>query len=277
MRRLIFITILLCGGKTCLAQADVSPHLTFGNPSRAQADKAARTNYLLVTDEWACSYNADLGGPNWVSWRLSVDDLGHADRTGLDFIVDPDLPGDFPHITSALYVGSGFDKGHGCPSFDRAATRLRQKRTFSTANCLAQAPVLNRGWWSVIEDLRRELAKQGNVLFIIVGPAGSGGRGEAGYRLSIGTPDRRVTVPALCWAVWLVIPDRRGNPLTRVTRTTEVRAVIFRNDQVQPDDWHEALVSVDDVEQLVPDLDLFDLLPNDVERVLEAKRPAPLP
>jgi len=271
IRTLLLALAVLCAPHVLFAQASTSIHLTLGNPSQAKPDKSQRTNYLLVNEEWACSYNVETGGPNWVSWHLSIDDLGNADRAGLDFTVDPDLPDEFPAITGALYAGSGFDKGHGCPFADRTRTRAAGKRTFTTANCGPQAPVLNRGQIGVVEDLRREAARDGNELFIVIGPAGSGGRGEHGYRLSIGTAERRVNVPALWWASWISIPAKRGNALSRITKASEIHSVIFRNDQDQADNWRQATSTARDIEQLT-ELDLFDLLPDDVERALEIRR-----
>jgi hypothetical protein len=49
-----------------------SVHLTFGNPNGATADINQPNNYLMEKPEFTLSYNRDKGGPNWVSWHLSM-------------------------------------------------------------------------------------------------------------------------------------------------------------------------------------------------------------
>ena len=51
-----------------------------GNPSGAVHDPAAPdpSNYLMVKEEFALSYNSKLGTPNWVSYRLHKADMGRA-------------------------------------------------------------------------------------------------------------------------------------------------------------------------------------------------------
>src|SRR5664279_3874984 len=57
----------------------LSPNLKMGNPSGA-ASGGDKNNYLLVKTFYALSYNNAKGTPNWVSWRLSKDDIGSFPR-----------------------------------------------------------------------------------------------------------------------------------------------------------------------------------------------------
>src|SRR5436309_2701224 len=66
------------GGPPPVASADGYPHLKMGNPSGAKDDGTDRDNFLMKKEFFALSYNTSKGTPNWVSWRLVKDDLGHA-------------------------------------------------------------------------------------------------------------------------------------------------------------------------------------------------------
>jgi len=112
----IFLSVM--GG----AAGAESPHLKMGNPSNAMTKTRDRDNYLMEKPYFALSYNDSKGTPNWVSWRLTVADLGRAAR--YPFYPDQTLPGGFTRILPADYTGSGFDRGHMCPT-KTAAPRPR--------------------------------------------------------------------------------------------------------------------------------------------------------
>jgi endonuclease G len=260
------------------AQEAVSVHLTLGNPSQAVRNPAARDNYLVVHDEYCLSYNSSTGLANWVSWRLCADDIGSADRGGLDFSRDDELPESFPKIPVQLYNGSGLDKGHWCPSMDRSRRSKGQKMTFKSTNCGPQAPKLNRGPWGQHEGGRRDLAGQGKELYIVAGPAGRGGQGEKGFRLFLGrgvipwegdhAANNGFDVPAWCWATCVILDEKEGNDLRRVTKRTPTLAVIMPNVQTIAGKWQDFQRPIRDVEQLTG-LNLFDLVDEDVQEAIE--------
>ncbi|MDE2103069.1 MAG: DNA/RNA non-specific endonuclease [Patescibacteria group bacterium] len=260
------------------AQESVSLHLTLGNPSQAVAHPAARNNYLVIHEEYCASFNVSSGCCNWVSWHLCADDIGGADRGGLDFVRDDLLPEAFPKVTLQLYNGAGFDKGHGCPSKDRSKRAKSQRGTFRSTNLLAQAPKLNRGPWGQHEDHRRQLAGQGKELYIIVGPAGRGGLGAKSFRQSLGrieprwmvanASDNGFDVPAWCWSACVILDEKEGNDLDRVTKKTATLAVIMPNTQTISGKWQDFQETIHDIEELTG-LDLFDLVEGDVQDAIE--------
>ena len=124
-------------------QPALTEHLTLGNPSGATTDPNQPTNYLLSKPQYALSYHRDRGIPNWVSWHLSTDWRGSAARQD-DFRPDATLPAGWYQVQATSYTGSGFDRGHNCPSADRTSTVTDNSATFLMTNMMPQAPRNNQ-------------------------------------------------------------------------------------------------------------------------------------
>jgi endonuclease G len=224
--------------------ATLPEHLTLGNPSGATPDVTQPTNYLLSKSQYALSYHRDQGKPNWVSWHLSSSWLGTAARQD-DFRPDADLPSSWYHVMASSYSGSGFDRGHNCPSADRTSTVADNSATFLMSNMMPQAPRNNQQTWANLEDYCRTLVASGNELYIICGSYGRGGTGSNGYATTI--DQGRVTVPAHCWKVVVVLPTG-SNDAARVTSSTRVIAVDTPNDNSLNTDWGVYRTSVSAIE-----------------------------
>jgi endonuclease G len=229
--------------------------LMLGNPSSAGSQP---NNLLLDIPQYAMSYNASLGGPNWVSWHLEEGDLGDVERS--TFRPNPVLPVSL-QIRPADYKGSGYDRGHVCPSGDRTRTERDNQATFQMSNMLPQAAALNQHVWKDLEDHCRDLARAGNELYISAGGAGSLGRIANG----------RVNIPAACWKIIVVLP-RGNNDLGRINARTRVIAVAMPNkdtDAVQNAAWSQYVVSPARIEKATG-LRFFATLPTNVRAALEA-------
>jgi endonuclease G len=113
--------------------------------------RESREAYLSERPQYVLSYNAKTRAPNWVSWRLRMQDIGTAARG--PFAPDPLLPqGVIARVTSRDYDNSGFDRGHQCPAKDRSATQLDCDATFSMTNVVPQSPASNQKGWERLED-----------------------------------------------------------------------------------------------------------------------------
>ena len=230
------------------APLDANEHLTLGNPSGATGDVNNPLNYLMVKRQYAESYNRDNGRPNWVSWHLDSTWIGSASRQD-DFRPDPDLPADWYHVTQNDYSGSGFDRGHHCPSGDRTSSVADNSATFLMTNMMPQAPDNNQGPWEQLESYCRTLASQGNELYIIAGGTGVGGTGSNGG-VTTTIANGHVVVPAKTWKVILILPNG-SNDLQRIGKTTRTIAVIMPNQQgIRSTPWQNFRVSVRSVEAL---------------------------
>jgi endonuclease G, mitochondrial len=254
------ITLTVTGGPP---PAD---HLLMGNPSGAVTDVNFPTNYLMSKPQYALSYHRDRGIPNWVSWHLNPLWLGTAPRQD-DFREDPTLPAGWFRVQDNSYSGSGFDRGHHCPSGDRTNTVPDNSATFLMTNMMPQAPLNNQGPWAALEEYSRTMVDQGNELYIIMGGAGQGGVGSGGAANTIAGGN--VTVPAFNWKVILVIPNGVDD-VNRVFKTTRTIAVIMPNTQSATADWRTYRTSVDAVERLTG-YNFFSNVRPQIQRIIESR------
>ena len=241
-------------------------HLAMGNPSNAVADVSVPLNYLMDKPQYALSYNRDKGEPNWVSWHLDPAWLGTAPRQN-DYRADPAVPAGWYQVQSFDYSGSGFDRGHMCPSADRTDSISDNSATFLMTNFVPQAPANNQGPWNDLENYCRSLVNAGNEVYIIDGPAGTGGTGTNGFASTI--TSGHVNVPAQTWKVILVLTQASGDDVARVTTSTRTIAVIMPNSQSINSDWRTYRVSVDQVEALTG-YDFFSNVSPSIQAVIEA-------
>ncbi len=240
-------------------------HLAFGNPSNATP--ADPTNYLLQRPEYTLSFNRGTNTANWVSWHLSNRWKGRAARTP-KFSPDDLLPSSWPHVTTGDYSGSGFDRGHMCPSDDRDFSPAENATTFRLTNIIPQAPANNQGPWRELEEYARTLAERGSELYVVAGPAGQGGAGTNGPATIIGHQNQ-IVVPRWTWKIIAVVP--RNAATSALPVPTRVIAIQMPNDQsVEHHHWYEYRVSVAQLEKLTG-YNFFRTLPPDAQRTLEAR------
>jgi endonuclease G len=233
-------------------------HLTMGNPSNATTSVGLPLNYLMEKPQYALSYNRDNGGPNWVSWHLDTSWLGSTPRQD-DFRADTTLPAGWYRVQATDFSGSGFDRGHMCPSADRTITVSANSATFLMTNMIPQMPANNQGVWANLESYARTLVSQGNELYIV-----SGGQGLQ-YFIANG----HVAVPAQTWKVIIVLPNGT-NDVSRVTTATRTIAVVMPNSGSIGSDWRAYRVSVDQVEAITG-YDFFSNVSAGIQAVIEGR------
>ncbi len=234
-----------------------SVHLTMGNPSNAATNVLQPTNYLMEKSQYVLSYHRDNGRPNWVSWHLDTSWFGSTPRQD-DFRADTTLPAGWYQVQATDYSGSGYDRGHMCPSADRTKTVADNSSTFLMTNMIPQAPTNNQQTWANLESYSRTLANSGNELYVI-----SGGQGTSGF-----VANGKVAVPAYTWKVIMVLPAGT-NDVSRVTSATRLIAVWMPNTNSVVSDWRTYRVSVDYVESLTG-FDFFSNVPDAIEAQIES-------
>ncbi|GAB3232506.1 DNA/RNA non-specific endonuclease [Hymenobacter seoulensis] len=258
------------GPAPVVLQADATAtrdnNLALGNPSGAVADPYYYWNYLVTKSQFSMSYHRDRGTPNWVSWHLSSAWLGSTPRQD-NFAPDNTLPSGWYRVSSTSYTGSGFDRGHNCPSADRTASIADNSATFLMSNMIPQAPNNNQRTWANLENYCRTLVSAGNELYIIMGSYGKGGTGSAGYATTLDAG--RVTVPARVWKVIVVLPNGTGDA-ARVTTSTRVIAIDTPNDNALNTSWSAYRTTVDAIESATG-YNLLSAVSSAVQTTVEAR------
>lgn len=249
--------------------------LYFGNPSDAIKELEQAENYLLEKPQFVISYNSQTLCPNWVGWHLSPADLGDADRSN-NFRPDTELPKEWHAVKKAdyQYNSYGFDRGHVCPSADRTSTQEDNGMTFLMTNMVPQAPDCNRIVWKDLESFERQLALDGNEVYIFAGPYGSGGIGDKGlfYEIPVKTKSgevQKMNVPEFTWKILLIMPE--GEDDFSRTDSYQTIAVCVPNKQGvhKEGDWTSYVCSIDELESKLG-YDFFELLPDEIENRLES-------
>ena len=221
---------------------------------------------MLRKPQYALSYHRDRGIPNWVSWHLSPDWRGSAARQD-DFRADATLPSGWYQVQSTSYTGSGFDRGHNCPSADRTSTVADNSATFLMTNMMPQAPRNNQQTWANLEDYTRTFLTAGNEVYVICGSYGRGGTGTNGYATTL--DQGRVSVPARCWKVVLILPTGPDDA-PRVSAGTRVIAIDTPNDNSVSTSWGTYRTSVDAIETATG-LDILSAVSTAVQQTVEAR------
>ncbi|MFY0254923.1 DNA/RNA non-specific endonuclease [Chitinophaga sp. 30R24] len=240
--------------------------MLLGNPSGANASLVMANNYLMDKGYYKLSYNREKGTPNWVAWHISRRDLGDMARAN-DFRPDADLPENWYQASQSSYIGSGFDRGHNCPSGDRTATRDANEATFLMTNMIPQAPNHNQHLWKNLEDYTRSLVMDGNEVYVIMGSYGSGGVGSKGLAKTI--DHRNINVPDHIWKVIVVLPEG-NNDLQRISKSTRIIAVNTPNKNDVNTKWTAYLTTIDEIEQATH-YKLLDKVPAAVRQELVKK------
>lgn len=231
-------------------------YLALGNPSNATNSAANADNYLMVNNSYALSYNNSRGSANWVAWRISNADFGEAERQN-DFRPDPNLPKSFTRVTPNDYTGSGFDRGHLCPSADRSSSQESNSETFYMTNMAPQTPDLNRNVWNDFESYSRDLVKKNRVdLYVVAGCYGEKGKLK-----------KKVVVPTNCWKIIAAVPP--GADFSVINEATQVTAIDMPNTAYPAKtDWRKYRTTVRAIEQKT-NLNLLSNVPQSIQETLE--------
>ena len=233
-------------------------NLLLGNPGNAKADTGSANSYLMVKSAYTLSYNRQRGISNWASWHVSTSDLGDSERAN-NFRPDDTLPANWPRVTPNDYTGSGYDRGHICPSADRTADDNSNSETFLMTNMMPQTADNNRGPWEKMEAFTRSLVKRGRDAFVIAGSYGNAKQLRG-----------KVTVPTNTWKIVVVVPQGLRDA-SQINNSAQVIAINIPNvEGIKEDDWRKYRTTVRALEQATG----YDLLSNlrpDVQKVLESR------
>ncbi|WP_194831062.1 DNA/RNA non-specific endonuclease [Prolixibacter sp. SD074] len=243
-------------------------NLLLGNPSDAVNSIVSKDNYLIDMGYYTESYSASRAEPNWVSWHLDASNITHAVSRQDNFAAWASLPSDWFQVQDNSYSGSGFDRGHNCPSADRTSSADANSSTFLMTNIIPQAPNNNQHTWADLENYLRDEVNKGYEIYIIMGSYGEGGSGY--YGTTVNTIDNgNITVPAHIWKIAVMLKTG-DNDVGRIDSTTIVLAVNTPNTNNIDADWTKYIVTVRDIEQATG-YNFLSELPKSVQDAIETK------
>jgi DNA/RNA endonuclease G (NUC1) len=253
---------------TARATIQTNLQLQLGNPSSAVVNTNNHDHYLLQRAVESLDFSDNLGEPNWASWDLTAADQGSSGRNST-FYTDTNLPPNFYRVTSGDYTGSGYDRGHLCPSADRTDTTNDNKQVFFMSNIMPQTPDNNEGIWASFEDYCRSLSNSNYEMLILCGPSGFGTS-----KINTNGP---VYIPGYTWKIALAVPSGSGTALSRVTNTTRVIAINVPNIAgIRSTPWTNFLSSAS-VIQTNTGFTFFTAVATNIAEVLRARVDGALP
>ena len=146
-----------------------------GQPPALLNPRLASRTHGLCFDAYAVLASGITRGPLWSAehpTRASLEAARGMARVNQFHAEDALPPEDRAEL--ADFLRSGYDRGHMVPSGD-SPTPQAQQQSFSLANVVPQAPVLNRGIWERIESAVRRRAERQGELYVVTGPVFQGG------------------------------------------------------------------------------------------------------
>lgn len=228
--------------------------LPLGNPSNAVFNQSSPDNYLMTGEYFSLSYNRSKGIPNWVMWRLNKNSFGESQRQN-DFRPDNRLPDGWTNVLPSDYNGSGYDRGHLCPSADRSSSEGANSSTFLMTNMAPQKHDLNAGPWEKLESYSRSMARRNMTLYIIAGSYGEKGKLKS-----------KVTIPTNFWKIVIAVPSGQN-----INKDSRIIAVDMPNvDGIDDKNWRDYKTTVRQIEQKTG-YNFLTILPADVQNALETK------
>jgi endonuclease G len=147
-------------------------------PELVNPKLAAKTTPLCY-EAFALLHSGETRTPLYAAERLTRRGVAAARKIDRDdaFHEEDRLPeASRAHLED--YVRSGFDRGHMAPAGDMPTDKA-QAESFTLANIVPQARVLNRNLWASIEESVRRLAGERGTIFVVTGPVFAGSTVES--------------------------------------------------------------------------------------------------
>ena len=193
------------------------------------------------------SYDGSHKIPEWVVYELTSEEAFATDVSRSDEFWEDTRVKNYSKLSD--YRGSGFDRGHMCPSNDQRWSKEANYDTFSLLNMVPQEHEYNAGIWLTAEKWVRNVAGKYGKVYVATGPVISD---------NMDTIGSGVAVPVSCWKALLVINDGKASSIALCIPQSVKKGKI-----------QDYVMSVNELEQLTG-LDLFYNLPDDVEEQIES-------
>ena len=209
-------------------------------------------NYSIEWDgtkkanRWSCYFFCDGNKDN---------NTGRQDSYGMD----PSIPDEYEH-TLADYSGSGFSRGHLCPSGDRLESAEANDQTFYLTNMQPQWQAHNDGLWNNLENQVRSWASMDGVDTLYVVKAATIDKSDQYY--AEGTYKFPGIVPKYFYMAVLAY-NKTSNTYHAIGIWTE-----HTNTTVNNTNYGDYAITIDELEKRTG-IDFFCNLPDSIEDKVE--------
>ena len=209
-------------------------------------------NYSIEWDgtkkanRWSCYFFCDGNKDN---------NTGRQDSYGMD----PSIPDEYEH-TLADYSGSGFSRGHLCPSGDRLESAEANDQTFYLTNMQPQWQAHNGGLWNKLEIQVRSWASMDGVDTLYVVKAATIDKSDQYY--AEGTYKFPGIVPKYFYMAVLAY-NKTSNTYHAIGIWTE-----HTNTTVNNTNYGDYAITIDELEKRTG-IDFFCNLPDSIEDKVE--------
>lgn len=138
------------------------PHLAADSTQNQLIIKSTEDYGITFSLEWSYADKAN----RWTCYQMHKGNMvKNVDRKD-DFKEDPEIPEEYRSKLSD-YSGSGFSRGHLCPSADRLCSSEQNKQTFFLSNMQPQYQSHNGGLWARLEAKIRDWADDCDTLYVV--------------------------------------------------------------------------------------------------------------
>jgi endonuclease G len=196
---------------------------------------------------YSFSYNETHEQSNWVAYLLTRAHLGGGIERSDRFVEDPIVSSGT--ATNQDYAKSGYDRGHLAPAADMSWSENVMQESFYFSNMSPQLPGFNRGIWKRLEERVRDWALLYDSIYIVTGPVLTDGLPYIG--------PNKVSIPKYYFKALISLKEKKGIAFYMPNQKSEAPLMQFS-------------MTIDALEKLVG-LDLFHLLPEELEQQLESK------
>lgn len=235
------------------------PHIktTGNNLVIVHSTPAYGINYSVEWDcdkkaqRWSC-YEMDAAN-SVVNWKRSY--WRNTSWRGDPFQEDPAIPESY-RTTIADYRGSGYERGHICPSADRQNSRDANEQTFYLSNMHPQVHDFNTGVWENMENQLRNTwntSTYRDILYVCKGGTIDNASQIAGYAKN------KLIVPKYFFAAILAVKNGQYKAI----------GLWFEHKKNNDNVLSNYVVSIDELEKLTG-IDFFCNLPDSIEDKVES-------
>lgn len=270
------------GSKTEV-NANANPTTTNANYARLEFPhiKASGNNLVIVhsTPEYGINYSLEWDctkkAQRWTCYEMDASNSAvnwkrpqweGTSWGGDPFQEDPDIPQQY-RTTLSDYKGSGYDRGHICPSYDRQNSKEANEQTFYLSNMQPQINGFNAGVWLNMENQLHDPKKGWNtstfrdVLYVCKGGTIDNNSQILGYtnnKYATGTYNK-LLVPKYFFAAILAVKNGKYKAI----------GLWFEHKKNSDKVLSNYVVSIDELEKLTG-IDFFCNLPDSIENKVES-------